>query len=108
VSVVRYAPTDTARDWLVAEGFLEQGESWAWRYRHSSGWGVVLLRFWPHDYGWDAIVEPADPPGQAVSLGTCTTLASMQAVYALLRGFEYVPGRTPSEKLVRREVSGAG
>lgn len=103
-------PTDAVAAWFAREGFrpTARGDgAYELAYAHSSGFGYVTLRFWPHDYGWDVIVASGDR--QAVSLGTCRTLAQMDAVLAVARGFErshYVDGHgqrlTPSEALVER------
>jgi hypothetical protein len=100
-------PTAAVRDWFVREGFARaRSDGYELAYAHSSGYGYVTLRFWPHDYGWDAIVSNgslARPTGDlavaagdpaagnyGVSLGTCQTLAQMAAVLALVRTFNRV------------------
>jgi len=111
---VYLAPTADVRAWLVSEGFVPGDlDSWELAYAHCSGHGYVTLRFWPHDYGWDAIVRSpiADSGGRSagVNLGTCATLDQMRAVLVLLGSFRrehYVDAQgqrtTPTARLVER------
>ena len=86
-----YRPTPAVQAWFEAHGFIPcpGEEAWNVAYAHSNGHGHVTLRFWPHAYGWDAIVADGYGPARRnVSLGTCQTIEQMQAVLDLLHRFD--------------------
>lgn len=86
-----YAPSADVLAWFQSAGFVrcaEHSESWEIAYGLSHGY--ITLRFYPHDFGWDVIVETGhSDERRGLNLGMCQTLARMQDVWACLGRFDY-------------------
>lgn len=100
-----YVPSDYiaaphVREWFERTGFVQSRDSrdnWEIAYAGSMGYGYVTLRFWPHDFGYDAIVETHS--GEcSVNLGMCRTLRDMAAIWESLKRFDDDNFRHPMQR----------
>lgn len=111
--VQQLRPSEPVAVWFRESGFVASpdGESYERSYTHSSGYGSVTLRFWPHDYGWDAIAETRLENGEriGVNLGTCRSTEDIARVWAAVWRLQRAHGLdlqgvrvAPAEPLVVR------
>jgi hypothetical protein len=98
-------PKPTKRDptiepWLLSKGFVWDEGKLCVAWSHRSGFDRTSLMFWPHDYGWDAVIGcHASGENPRLGMGTCYTLAEVQMVCETVRCINGYPQREgyPSE-----------
>lgn len=93
----RYLPTAPVAEWFHAAGYAlsdDSDEIYGIAWGRNSGYGYLTLEWFPHSYGWDAIVSVSGEARRTrVSITQCRTLAEMRRLHELFASFEWDESR---------------